>query len=218
MLIGLVALLHVLVFVYWLGGDLGAFYISRYVSDPKRPVAVRIAAAQALGALDMAPRTALILALPTGLTLAMMRGVAVVPVEIVVGGWAVSVVWLWMAWRVHRKHLAPVSPVRRLDLAVRWAVMAGLLLAAAGVFGGWIAWPLYLGLKLAVLAAAILTGLVVRRLLAPFGPAFAALATEGATPETDRVIGVTLARVRPAVLLIWLLLLVAALLGLWRPL
>ena len=58
MLLALVGLLHVLVFVYWLGGDLGAFYLSRVIGDPARPAAVRIAAAQALGDLDMAPRTA----------------------------------------------------------------------------------------------------------------------------------------------------------------
>ena len=38
MLLALITLLHVLVFVYWLGGDLGAFYTSSYAADQARTV------------------------------------------------------------------------------------------------------------------------------------------------------------------------------------
>lgn len=217
MLTALITVLHVLVFVYWLGGDLGAFYTSRMVSDPARPAAARIAAAQALSALDMAPRTALILTLPTGVTLAGALGYIALPTSALPVIWALSLGWLWMAWRIHRKHLAPDAVVRRLDLVIRWILFAGLLTTGAGVLAGVVNAPLFVGLKLLILAAAIATGLWVRRLIAPFGPAFAALVTNGASAEGDRTIATALARARPAVMLIWLLLLAAAFLGFWRP-
>jgi hypothetical protein len=217
-LLALVALLHVLVFVYWLGGDLGAFYLSRVIGDPARPAAVRVAAAQALGDLDMAPRTALILALPTGLTLAATTGHLLLPPVAMVGLWAVSGAWLWLAWRIHLKHLPPADPGRRFDLLLRWAVLGALAATGGAVVAGLVDWPLFLGLKLLILAAAVACGLWVRALLAPFGPAFGALAASGPTPEGDRVIAKTFARVRPVVLAIWALITAAALLGLWRPL
>ncbi len=213
----LISLMHLLVFVYWLGGDLGAFYTSRMISDPTRPVAARIAAAQALTALDMAPRTALILTLPTGLTLASIVGHINLPSAALALIWALSLGWLWLAWRIHLKHLPPGSAVRRLDLGIRWVVLAGLVSVGGAIVAGAVSAPLFVGLKLLVLAAAIATGLWVRQLIAPFGPAFAALATQGQTPEGDRDIGGSLARARPAVMLIWVLLLIAAFLGVWRP-
>lgn len=217
MLTALITLLHVLVFVYWLGGDLGAFYTSRMVSDPARPAAARIAAAQALSALDMAPRTALILTLPTGASLAGALGYITLSLSALIVIWALSLGWLWIAWRIHLKHLAPAAGMRRLDLAIRWAVLSGLVVTGAGVLAGAVDAPLFLGLKLLILAAAIATGLWVRRLIAPFGSAFTALVTDGASAEGDRIIATALARARPAVMLIWLLLLAAAFLGFWRP-
>jgi len=132
--------------------------------------------------------------------------------------WSGSLVWLWLAWRIHLKHLGPSDPVRRFDLALRNAILAALLVMGAGVVIGVFDWPLFLGLKLMVLAAAVACGLWVRVLLAPFGPAFAALAASGPTPEGDKIIAETFARVRPVVLTIWVLITAAALLGLWRPL
>lgn len=213
----LISLMHVLVFVYWLGGDLGAFYTSRILSDPARPVAARMAAAQALAALDMAPRTALILAAPTGVTLASTAGHVSLPVFGLAAIWAFALIWLWLAWRIHLKHLPPGAAVRRLDLAIRWLALTGLVAVGGGIAVGALAAPLFVGLKLLILGAAIATGLWVRSLIAPFGPAFAALVSTGPTPQIDQVITRSLARARPAVMLIWALLVAAAFLGFWRP-
>ena len=213
----LISLMHVLVFVYWLGGDLGAFYTSRMISDSTRPAAARIAAAQALTALDMAPRTALILTLPTGATLAAVTGQVTLSVMALTTVWALSSGWLWLAWRIHLKHLPPGSGVRRLDLGIRWVVLFALVVTGVGMVTGAVEAPLFLGLKVLILAAAIATGLWVRQLIAPFGAAFATLVTAGQSDDGNQIIARALARARPAVILIWLLLLSAAFLGFWRP-
>ena len=213
----LISLMHVLVFVYWLGGDLGAFYTSRMISDSARPAAARIVAAQALSALDMAPRTALILTLPTGATLATVTGHVTLPVAALVATWVLSLGWLWLAWRIHLKHLPPSAGVRRLDLGIRWVVLSGLVVTGVGIVTGVVGAPLFLGLKVLILGAAIATGLWVRQLIAPSGAAFAALVTAGPSDEGNQIIARALVRARPAVMLIWLLLLSAAFLGLWRP-
>lgn len=211
----LLLLLHVLILVYWLGGDLGAFVVSFLIANPGKDRAARLGAAWLLGDVDMAPRTALILAFPTGFTLAATRGWVAVDLVWIAVSWAAGLVWLFIAWRIHLSHAAPASSLRQFDLGVRWVVAAGL--GAGGVAGlaGVSSWPLFVNLKLLILAGCVLTGLLVRRLTADLGPALGALAAGQA--DADARIARSLAVTRPAVLFIWLLLLAAALLGLWKP-
>lgn len=214
----LFTLLHLLVFVYWLGGDLGVFYSSTILTDTRQPVAARIAAARVLAQVDMAPRTAMILTLPTGLTLAVHKGWLVLGPFVVSLIWVGALLWLALAWTLHLRHLGPNSLFRQADMAIRWGLIAGLLILAANLWPHAPALPLYLKAKCAILAATILCGLLIRRALGRFGPAFARMVEHGARPETDRDIQQALDESRPLVVTIWLLLLVAAFLGLAKPL
>jgi hypothetical protein len=210
--VALITLLHILVFVYWLGGDLGVFYSSTILTDTKTSAQGRIVAAKVLAQVDMAPRTAMILTLPTGLTLGASLGVLDVSAAAKAAAWAFAAIWLWLAWSIHLKHLPPSSLMRRVDLAIRWVVIGGLLAWAA--FG---ALPLFIKLKLSILATTIMLGLLIRRALGPFAGAFGAMVATGPTPETDAAISRCLDQSRPWVLCIWALLMTAALLGLAKP-
>lgn len=211
----LLLLLHVLILVYWLGGDLGAFAASFLIANPAKDRAARLGAAGLLGDVDMAPRTALILAFPTGFTLAVTRGwVALDPIWIP-AAWAIGLIWLVLAWQIHLSHAGPASGLRRFDLGLRWTAATGLGAGGAAGLAGATGWPLFLNLKLLILAACILTGLLIRRLTADLGPALGALGA--GQSDADTRVARSLAVTRPAVVLIWLLLLAAALLGLWKP-
>ncbi|MFZ9086446.1 MAG: hypothetical protein ACO3C6_07725, partial [Steroidobacteraceae bacterium] len=52
---GLATLLHLLLFVYWLGGDVGVFYASRFVVDTSLTREERLTAAKIFLDLDMLP-------------------------------------------------------------------------------------------------------------------------------------------------------------------
>jgi hypothetical protein len=211
-LIALVTLLHILVFVYWLGGDLGVFYSSTILTDTKTSPAGRIAAAKVLAQVDMAPRTAMILTLPTGLTLADARTWIELSAVQVTGAWVLALGWLALAWIVHIKHLPAGAFIRKLDLAIRWCLIVALC-AWAGL--GELA--LFLKLKLIIVAITIGLGLWIRKALGPFGPAFMEMVSSGPTSQTDATIATSLNQSRPAVISIWILLLAAAFLGLYQP-
>jgi hypothetical protein len=217
MLLALLTLLHVLVFVYWLGGDLGAFYISRYLTDPARTVKERGLALRVLNDIDMAPRTCLILALPTGLTLAKVKGWWDVSPVAVAAVWALCLFWLVMAWSIHIHHSPPKAGIRRIDIAIRWGVLAGLGGYALASLAGLVAAPLFIALKMLILAIAISCGLLIRRQLAPLGPPVTTMLTTGPTPESDAAISAVLEATRPVVLTLWALLIGAAFLGLFTP-
>ena len=96
----LVAFLHVLLFVYWLGADLGVMLTS-LASTRKGIGAEAKARLSEVGALiDMAPRTCLVLMVPVGLTLAQNYGSPVTgPALWLV--WIVGLIWVWLVWQVH---------------------------------------------------------------------------------------------------------------------
>lgn len=217
MLLAGLTLLHVLMFVYWLGGDLGAFYISRYLVDPKRSVPERALALKTLGDVDMAPRTCLILALPTGLTLAKLKGWWDLSPNLVIGVWILAAFWLALAWSIHLSHGRAGGFVRRLDLVIRWGVLFALLiLGLAGLKGATTA-PLFINIKLLLLATAIGCGLLIRVQLAPLGAPVQAMLTTGPTQDTDAAIAGVLSATRPIVMVLWALIITAAFMGLWLP-
>lgn len=213
----LLGLLHLLVFAYWLGGDLGAFYSSRFLTLPRIPTDRRLLAAKIVGDVDMAPRTALILTVPTGLALAEAKGWTMLGWPIVAAVTAAFLIWLAIAWHLHAAHGQAPQHLRLIDLAIRWSTILGLLGLALSGHQGVVELPLFLELKLVILSACIALGLLIRRVLAPLGGALAGLSgTNSASAEAS--LAATLGKARPLVLCIWFLLVTAALIGLWAPL
>lgn len=214
--VALLAFLHILIPIYWLGGDLGAFYGSTFMTDPKRSVAERMMALKILNNIDMAPRTALILALPTGVMLAWGKGWLPIPGAAVVALVISCLVWLALAWAVHLNH-GGGGAIKRIDIAIRYVVLVGL--AGTGIAGlaGAITLPYFIALKLCILAACISLGLLVRVQLVPLFGAIRTMVATGPTPETDATIAAVNARARISVLTIWALVLAASFLGLATP-
>lgn len=215
--IALLTLLHLLIPIYWLGGDLGAFYSSRFMVDPSRSVTERMMALKILNNIDMAPRTTLILAFPTGFALAWAKGWIEVPGVAPIVVWVLALGWLALAWAVHLRHGPAGAQLKRIDIAVRYVVLAALVASGVAGLTGALAMPLFIALKLLLLAVCITIGLIVRRQLVPLFPAIAALREHGATPETDRAIAGVIAITQPTVMVLWVMVLIASFLGIATP-
>ncbi len=215
--LSLLTLLHLLIPVYWLGGDLGAFYGSRFMVDPARSVPERMMALKILNNIDMAPRTTLILAFPTGFGLAVAKGWIDAPAVSVIGVWVLGLAWLALAWTVHLKHGPAGAGYKRVDMAVRYVVLAALIGGGLAGLTDAVMLPLFISLKLLALAVCISIGLVVRRQLVPLFPAIIALREQGPTPEGDRTIAGVIAITQPTVIMLWIVVLIACLLGIATP-
>ncbi|MBB5687692.1 hypothetical protein [Sphingobium boeckii] len=212
----LLTFLHILIPIYWLGGDLGAFYGSTFMTDPKRSVAERLMALKILNNIDMAPRTALILSFPTGFALAWAKGwidVSGVAVAVVV---VAFLIWLALAWAVHLQH-GGGSGIKKLDIAIRYVVLAGLAYGGTMGLTGGLPIPFFMAIKLCILAVCVALGLLVRRQLVPLFGAIRTMIATGPTPESDAVIAAVNAKARISVLTIWGLVLLASFLGIARP-
>lgn len=207
--IALVTFLHVLVFVYWLGGDLGVFALSGTVTDESAPISDRQFAVTKLLALDMAPRYALLLTLPTGLATAHHVGWIQVSSALMITVWIVALAWIALVIKLHH---GATEGLRKLDLGLRITLAIGLPAWAALT-----PIPLFLAIKCGLLATAVVLGLIVRQCLKPLGPGLAALA-EGDTATANPLIRASIGRSRLPVIGIWLIIAAAAFMGLWKPL
>lgn len=221
----LALLLHILLLTYWLGADLGVFYSSRFVTNPAVRPEARAVAAKVMHAVDMAPRVCLVLILPSGVTLMALDDLG----RDIFAGWPLVLVWLaafaWLALVVLdylRQPQRYADLVHRLDFAVRIVLAAGLLgtalytIVAAEPFGV-SSNPKWLAGKVAAYALCILGGLMIRVKLKPFGPAFAQLMGSGSTPEVEADIRGSVRGCLPFVYLIWIMVVVAAFLGVVKP-
>lgn len=220
--------LHIVLFVFWLGGDLGVFYSSRYVIDPGIGPQARATALKIMSGLDLAPKICLVLFLPSGVTLmaadphgARLFGHDMFPWWLVVLTWLFAAVWLTLTVIQHRTH-GGYPLVARTDLAIRYAVVAGM--AAAGLYAivadepfGVTTEPRWLGAKILLYATAIAAGLGIRMTLRPLGSAWGALMTTGSTAEVETVIRRSVNGCLPYVWAIWGSVLAAAALGVFKP-
>jgi len=217
--VSLLKLLHILIFVYWLGGDLGAFISSLILIDGRRSLDSRLAALQIMNNVDMAPKTAMILTVPTGLSLAVHMGWIRPPAALSSGVWLVAIGWLALVWHIHLKHLSRHALARRIDIWMR-CVAASMfaVLGLAIVSAHFMNLPRFIGFKFLIMAVVILAGLIVRGVLEPLFAAVRESVAAGPTPENDRIIRkVILWRSKPIVVFIWILITVATLLGIMTP-
>lgn len=212
----LLTFVHVVLFAYWLGADLGVFYASFIVTDASASVAARAAAARILFALDQAPRVAMTLTLPTGVHLAWALRLIDLDAWLIAALWLVSLAWLAAVVALHRLGGRPFAArLARVDFAFRVVLVAGLsgVAMTALATGRLVALP-FVAFKLLAFAAIVACGLMIRVKLAPFGPAWARLVSAGPDPATDATIRNSLRACRPFVVTIWFLLLLSAALGL----
>ncbi|MBF6331183.1 hypothetical protein [Nocardia transvalensis] len=221
-------LLHLVLFVFWLGGDLGVFYSSRFVINPALTPGARSTALAIMSGLDLGPKICLVLFLPSGLTLmalaphgAHLFGIALFPGWFVALVWVFAAVWLALTVVAHRAH-GRFPLVTRADLAVRLAVIAGM--AASGLYAlvatepfGVTTDPRWLGGKILLYGAAIAAGLGIRITLRPFGPAFGRLMTGDSDDGMEHTLRRSVNGCLPYVWVIWGSVLAAAALGVLKP-
>lgn len=218
--------LHIVLFVYWLGGDLGVYYSSRFIIKPELQHETRAIAAKIMVGCDMAPRFSLILFGASGVTL-MYYG----PLgdKFFFTWWMLALVWVaTLAWVFVslQEHLQSGKKSHHFfhtsDLVIRHVASAvlvgfGLYAIIASEPFGVDTNPKWLGLKVLFYGLCIFCGIMIRRALKPFGPSFGQLMTTGSTPEVEDGIVGSIRRSEPWVYAIWFFVFAAAVLGVIKP-
>lgn len=213
-------LLHVLLFVYWLGADLGVLYAAKYGAEERLSIETRQTIGDIMAFVDLFPRLSVPLIGATGMTMAFLAGALKFHEAWVWLIWLAALIWLASNLFVYRNRANPerVRSVVRFDTVWRIFVLIAIVgVAAASFFGVGITSSLSLIAKLMIFALAIALSLVLRALFKPYRPALARIAAGGDSAQDSAVMKRALANARPIVFLIWSLTIAAAAIGLWKP-
>ncbi|MEM9301707.1 MAG: hypothetical protein AAGE01_06330 [Pseudomonadota bacterium] len=210
-----VKFLHLLGLVYWLGGDLGTYYASRFVGKSELSPDARATAFKIMMGCDQAPRLAMPLMFGTGLHLAAAMGLVPGGAATMLIGWLLTGGWLGMVLALWLgEHAAWSQPLAKIDFAFRLLLLAAILGGSTALLAGAVPTaPYWLSWKLLVFGGMVGMGLMIRRKLKPFVPAWIALQSGRGTPEADATIAGSIRSCKPYVHAIWLGLLVNAALG-----
>ncbi|RMF96571.1 MAG: hypothetical protein D6727_07740 [Gammaproteobacteria bacterium] len=209
---------HQLLFVYWLGPDIGVYYLSHRITDTRLSPAQRLAAAQVMSQVDLVPRVCLSLMLTAGGLLTEFIGIPH-PAWQLFGIVLLGPAWLALVLAVYLKRGTPAGDrLARIDFWFR-AVMIVAVLGSVGQAwtSGRLAETPWVAGKLLLFAAILLFGLLMRLRVAPLLAGIGRMAAEGASPENDRRMAGSLALTRPYVIAMWICLLMAAALGVFQP-
>ena len=209
-------LLHLIAFVYWLGGDLGTFYSSGFVVDSKLSPAQRHTALKIMLGCDQGPKLCMPLIFALGFSMATNIGFIVVPSAVTVAVWVIALLWFAnVNYLFFTQNVAAKARLIKIDLWVRVAVVSGLIAAGVSALvsesfirADWLA------VKVLIFAGLVSCGIYIRIQLKPFVVAFGQLMTKGSSAEVELTLSQALGRCRPAVYLIWIGLIVSAALGL----
>ena len=210
--------IHQLLFVYWIGPDIGVYYLSHRITDPALSPGQRLAAAQVMGQVDLIPRVCLSLMLTVGGLLTEFVGIPH-PAWQMVGIVLLGPAWLILVLLVYLKQGTPQGAMlAKIDFWFR-ALMIVAVLGSVGY--SWATERLadtpWVAGKLVLFAAILLFGLLMRLRVAPLVAGIGKMAVEGPSEENDTVMTRSLARTKPYVLAMWVCLLMAALMGVVQP-
>ncbi len=209
-------LLHVLLFAFWLGTDMGTYYSSKFVVNPKLTPGQRTTALNILLGCDLGPRIAMPLVTPTGLHMASLMGIAKIGSSGLVGIWIISILWLILVLAAHFSKNEPLKKnLKNIDFWIRPILVIGI--GAVAIYN--LIYPThliapFLNYKLLVLCGLILCGLGIRQQLAKFTPAFIDLVSGNETPDTNAIMKKRMDNCMPYVYGIWTGTIACAALGL----
>jgi hypothetical protein len=210
---------HILLFVFWLGADLGVLVSAHLAKSSDLSFEQRVTLLKVASIIDMAPRTAFALMLPVGLQLSV--NLRQIPLETsgLALSWLFSAAWLAVTWGIVLNHGKPLAEwlekIQLLLLTVLTLVLVGVgawsMLGDGPVLGGWLSFKIIVfGL---ICGLAIVLDLAFR----PVGAAFAELAEHGSTPEVEARITAGINKTIAVVLVLYVALVVAAFIGITKP-
>ena len=202
-------LLHLLLFAYWLGGDIGVFYSSGFAINPKLSRGARQAAGTIMMNLDLIPRLCLSLMLTVGGILTHYYGIEH-PLWQMIGIILLGPIWTCALIYIHfNEGTDLVKKMTKIDYYFRWIMVFTLIASVtyAFIFTDRLAENPWVGAKLIVFAALIFCGIMIRKYIGGFITGIHNIVTDNINEADDIAMAASLSKARIFVLTIWFLLL-----------
>ncbi len=211
-------IIHLLLFCYWLGGDIGVFYSSGFAADPTLSIAARQTAAKIMLGLDIVPRACGAVMLTVGGVLSEFVGVEH-PAWQMAGIIMLAPVWLTLELILHFKYDTPLGRgLQKFDNPFKWAIVVGCIVSVGWSFvAGRLDDAPWVGYKILVFAAIVFCSLRINQTIGPYMAGIQRIAAGEIDDAETAAMAASLRRVKWAVIGIWIGLVIAAVLGVVQP-
>ena len=179
--------LHICMFVFWLGTDMGVMLCSKKSTDSNLGVEARFQMLEMALKIEILPRIMWVMALPLGVHLSKSLGYIDPSFLTLTMMWVFTLMWLVInvggATNLDKPWGQQLSKINRIVVA---SLGAGLIIVAATSFMSYGPYePNSIALKVGLYGLINLTILGIEIAFFPLGMAFERLATEGSSPELE---------------------------------
>ena len=210
--------LHQVLFVFWLGPDIGIYMWGTKASNPELSVAQRLAAARIMRVIDVLPKVCMSLMLTVGGLLTEVKGIEH-PWWQMAGIILLGPVWLVLTLVTFaRSGTESGEQFVKLDEMFRWIVIASVVVSVifSTVTDRLADFP-WVSAKLLIFAAVVMFGVIIRRRLLPFYTQIEQL--DGVQPDdtANALMTSSVSSTRPFVIATWVALAAAAWMGMVQP-
>lgn len=211
--------LHVLMFVFWVGTDMGVMLAARKSADSRLTLEARLALVKIALLIELLPRTMWAMALPFGVMLSRNLGLLQISDAGAAAVWLFALAWVSISLGGAHWSERPIG--QKLAGVNRWIIgVLGVVLLALGgwsYFGNGPFLTGWLATKVALYGAINLTVLGIEASFLPVGPAFARLFTEGSTAGVEGAISRGMQRTMLWVYASYILILIVGFIGVAKP-
>ena len=211
---------HLLLFVLWLGADVGVFMLGQHFRKREKwSLPQRLALLQLLVNVDMVPRSAWALMVPLTLTMVDAGGWWDLPIWAIGLAWIIGAIWLWLVWDAHihdqterAKRDNRIESVLKIGLTIFYLGLGIISLVEGAPLA-----PTWLATKAVMFGLIFAAAIMIDVAFKPVGPLLGKLIKEGSSDETEIPLRRTMDRTRVWVWVVYLLLLGTAFLGNIKP-
>lgn len=209
--------IHLILFAYWLGGDVGVYCSSKYVIDPKLQRETRLIAAKIMIGCDFVPKICMTLILTVGGILS--EKYTPHPTWQMIPIILLAPFWLTIVMLQHYKHHASWMPALiKFDFWFRVFIVVALIASVAYSWNtGRLEENPWIGAKILVFAFLVFAGIMIRIGLKDFGTSYVKIIQNAYNDEDNVKMAASLNRVKPWVYSIWVGVALEALIGFTQP-
>ena len=214
-LYSLLVFFHILLFVFWLGADLGVAILGAQFRNQSYSIAERITLLKTLTMVDMGPRSAWALMIGSTLSLLKTGGYWDLPPPVIGLAWVISFTWLWLVWSAHKAGQTPyAAKLKKIEFGLKWGLASFYLsLGSLSLITGAPIAPNWLASKALLFGFIFIAAILIDIRFKMVGPLLVTLIETGSSEATETPLLMAMNRTRFWVRLTYLLLVLTAFIG-----
>lgn len=209
--------IHILLFVFWLGGDLGVFLSAIYAKRSDLSFETRATIMQLGLVIDFLPRLCFALIFPVGLHLTNALGILDITLSHFILAWLISICWILMILIIGKNEGKPIAEL--LSKVQFWMEgILGTIMVVGGIYS-FINETLdqWFSVKIILFGFVFYAAMAIDICFRPFIKPFMEIGTIGSSPDREIAVSNAINNTLVAVLTLYFLIALIAFLGKVKP-